>query len=1017
MDYRILGPLELIDGTAPIALPGARQRALLALLLIHRNEVVSAERLIDAMWGETPPPSAPKALQNAVLQVRRALNDGTGTLRTEHGGYLLNVAPGELDADRFEALAADGRAALAAGDAEEAAERLREALALWRAPPLSDLAYEAFAQPEIARLEEQRLAALEDRIDADLVLGGGAELVGEIEAKVARHPLRERLRAQLMLALYRAGRQADALDAFHDSRRALLDELGIEPGPALRERHEAILRQDPTLDGPKRSRPPDDPRSRLPLVAGAAVVLLLAAVAVAVLSGRGDERPAAAAITSVPGNSLVAIDPRTSSITGFYPAGSTPTNVAAGAGATWALNADDGTITRVDQRTSAPRTFGVSGVPLDVAAGPGGVWALTGSGRGAGGSAIPRHLLQLAPETGGELRAIDLPSGDAFGWWPLNRLALGRDVVWAIGANNRLLAIDPRGAGAPTVVPGIEASGGVAADGDAAWVVTAGRRSSELVRVSADARVTARVPVVATELDGLAAGAGALWVTAPQDGLLWRVTPDATRSIDVGPGARGVAVAGGSVWVANAARGTVTRVDPRSNRVAGVIRVGNAPRALAADGERVWVTLAAGGGGAPARDAARAASGAVTAPACGGVVAGAGSPERLIVSDLPLHRPGIGLIPDAIAFVLRQHEFRAGRFRVGYQSCDDSTAKQGDFEPEKCRANAALYARTPRVVGILGAYNSDCTSEQLAITNRAGPLATLSFSNTGAALTMPVPGDEPGRLAQLYPTGVRHYARVVGADDGQGAALARFARDRGIDRLAIVRDDRSYDLSYGRVVASYARRTAERLGTRVVGVYRLDVRGGPERARSLGRRIAQARPDALLYAGVPFEGPLQQEPPGIALLREFRKRLGVDVPILGPDSFADGPNLLDALGRDARNIHFTYQGVPLERLPASGRRFVADFAATQPGGFVTSDAVYAAQATEILLDAIARSDGSRASVARALLATEVEDGLIGAIRFDANGDIRPRPYSVARLTRRSGTVPNVADLDSIISPP
>ena len=150
--------------------------------------------------------------------------------------------------------------------------------------------------------------------------------------------------------------------------------------------------------------------------------------------------------------------------------------------------------------------------------------------------------------------------------------------------------------------------------------------------------MTARVPVVATELDGLAAGAGALWVTAPQDGLLWRVTPDATRSIDVGPGARGVAVAGGSVWVANAARGTVTRVDPRTNRVTDVVRVGNAPRGVAADGARVWVTLAAGGGGAPARDAARAASGAVTAPACGGVVAGAGdarSPDRLRPAAAP----------------------------------------------------------------------------------------------------------------------------------------------------------------------------------------------------------------------------------------------------------------------------------------------------------------------------------------------------------------------------------------------
>jgi ABC-type branched-subunit amino acid transport system substrate-binding protein len=154
-------------------------------------------------------------------------------------------------------------------------------------------------------------------------------------------------------------------------------------------------------------------------------------------------------------------------------------------------------------------------------------------------------------------------------------------------------------------------------------------------------------------------------------------------------------------------------------------------------------------------------------------------------------------------------------------------------------------------------------------------------------------------------------------------------------------------------------------------------------------------------------------------VREFRRRLGADVPILGPDSWADGPAVLRALGRYARNIHFSYPGVPLERLGSEGRRFVAEFGATQPGGFVTLDAVYAAQATELLLDAIARSDGSRASVTRALLAAHVEDGLVGDVRFDANGDVRPRTFSVARITRHTGTIPGVGldeDLEAILSP-
>ena len=206
---------------------------------------------------------------------------------------------------------------------------------------------------------------------------------------------------------------------------------------------------------------------------------------------------------------------------------------------------------------------------------------------------------------------------------------------------------------------------------------------------------------------------------------------------------------------------------------------------------------------------------------------------------------------------------------------------------------------------------------------------------------------------------------------------------------------------------------------RVTGLHRIDPEGGEARARALGRRISRARPDALLYAGVPYYGPLQSEPPGFVLMHEVRRRLGAGVPILGPDSFADGPGMLDGLGRDARNVHLSYQGVPLERLGPAGRRFVAEFGATQPGGFVTSDAVYAAQATEILLDAIARSDGSRVAVTRALQATEVTGGLIGDVRFDAGGDISPRTYSIVRLTRKTGTLPSVfdvEDLEAVISP-
>ena len=407
MDYRILGPLELADGTAPIEVTGARQRALLALLLIHRNEVVSSERIVDALWGATPPASAAKAVQNAVSQVRRALaGGGDGALRTERGGYVLRVAPGELDADRFEALLESGRRSLTAGDAAPAAEELRHALALWRGPALADVAYDAFAQPEIARLEELRLEALEERVDADLALGRHDELEAELEAEIARHPLRERLRGQQMLALYRSGRQADALEAFQDARRLLVDELGIEPGPALRQRHEAILQQDPSLDAAYRrspARPTEAPRRRD--CAGAACgrrrALLAAAVAVALVSARGGDQLAAARLGAVPGNSLVALDPRNGNVVASYPTGSTPTAVTAGRSGIWALNGDDRTLTGVDTRTSATRTFAVPDTPLGIAAGAESVWALTGTpGKHVDLVVVPRRLVELSPATG-----------------------------------------------------------------------------------------------------------------------------------------------------------------------------------------------------------------------------------------------------------------------------------------------------------------------------------------------------------------------------------------------------------------------------------------------------------------------------------------------------------------------------------------------------------------------------------------------------------------------------------------
>jgi predicted ATPase/DNA-binding SARP family transcriptional activator len=234
------------DHGCVLALGGFKQRAVLAILLLHANEVVPSERLIDELWAQRPPGSATKTVQVYVSKLRRAL--GHELLVTHGHGYMLRVEPGEMDADRFQSLVGDGRDKLSAGDPRSAGALLREALELWRGPPLADFAGESFATGEIARLEEMRLAALEDRVDADLALGEHAPLVGELEALARQHPLRERLSGQLILALYRAGRQADALAAYRKLSALLREELGLEPSGPLQTLELSILRRDASLD-------------------------------------------------------------------------------------------------------------------------------------------------------------------------------------------------------------------------------------------------------------------------------------------------------------------------------------------------------------------------------------------------------------------------------------------------------------------------------------------------------------------------------------------------------------------------------------------------------------------------------------------------------------------------------------------------------------------------------------------------------------------------------------------------
>jgi lactate 2-monooxygenase len=244
LDFRILGPVEVSMNGTKLSLGGPKRRAVLAILLLHANEVVTLDRLADELWGDRPPRNAVTGIHNHVSRLRKQL--GADVIVTYQGGYSLEVDPSTIDLQRFEQLAADAEHA----EPSERAALLREALALWRGPPLADLAFEPFATAESVRLEAARTTVLENRIEADLAVGRHDDVVGELQRLVAAHPLRERLRGQLIVALYRGGRQAEALAVYRDARRVLSEELGLEPGPALKELERAVLRQDPSLAGP-----------------------------------------------------------------------------------------------------------------------------------------------------------------------------------------------------------------------------------------------------------------------------------------------------------------------------------------------------------------------------------------------------------------------------------------------------------------------------------------------------------------------------------------------------------------------------------------------------------------------------------------------------------------------------------------------------------------------------------------------------------------------------------------------
>jgi YVTN family beta-propeller protein len=580
IELRILGPLEAFVDGQPVPLGGAKQRAVLAILILHRGKPVSTDRLIDALWGERAPQAATKTVQVYVSRLRKVL--GEGVVITRGGGYALENAAAEIDVERFEHLAEAGRAAIDRGDPPAAAEDLREALALWRGPPLADLTYESFAQPETGRLEELRVAALEDRIEADLAVGRHSALVPELETAVREHPERERLRGQLMLALYRSGRQAEALEAYRDARRALA-EVGLEPGPELRQLEQAILEQDPTIAAAPRGATPELLRHRrgAGLVLAGGGLLLGAAVAAIVLSGSDGSDSA-----SVEPNSLAVIDADTHELVGTVPTGVEPTDVSVGEGYVWVANQADDTVTQIDPATqeivgtATPDVSGVAGL----AAGRGALWIADSRGS---------NLVRLDPEFRSVVEEIRLAPEPAFDSADVNPVAIGSGDVWVGKAEGGIGRVDPQRDEIVDRVPAGNSTSAIATGLGGIWVADDADNTVARIDPAGANAVTATVPV-GQGARGIAVGEGAVWVANTQDGTVMRLDPTTaapTATIPVGGSPGGIAAGEGAVWVADGESGTLVRIDPESNEVETTIEIGESPGRVAVADGRVWVSV------------------------------------------------------------------------------------------------------------------------------------------------------------------------------------------------------------------------------------------------------------------------------------------------------------------------------------------------------------------------------------------------------------------------------------------
>jgi DNA-binding SARP family transcriptional activator len=593
----LLGPIEvLIDGRL-VALGAGTERALVACLAWHPNQPVSTDAIVEALWGEHPPLSAREMVRTYVARARRRLGDA---LQRRPAGYVLEVAPDAIDAVCFERLCARGIDQHAEGDPAAAADSLTRALALWRQAPAPQLDSLASAQREIVRLEALRLTAVETRAEAELALGDAARMVPELEGMVVAHPYRERLRRALMLALYRCGRQAEALECYLDGRRLLVEELGIEPTRELQALQRAILNHDPMLDmpvaapatppttrEPAAAEPPGpeplEPelagrghRRRWPRLAGG--VAGLATLAVALLIARDLTARTAAGSLHIGRETLAQLDPasgvtlQTQTVTGV------PGPVAVGTRTAWVGDGQNRSVITVS--LDSLKTIGIArlGVfPYQLATDGTTAWA----GDGFYGTITP------VDHTGRESSTFR-PESRATG-----RLALayGAGALWVGSQDGTLTEIDPR---TERVIAMLRHTGdpeALAVGAGSIWVAEASQDDVRQVD-PVTRRITRSIPIGGTPSD-VAIGDGSVWTVTPSESRVWRIDPrtDAvTAAIDVAPQSSLITVIDDDVWVGSAT-GTLQRLDPNHNAVAQTLQLDGPIGGMAPGNHRLWISV------------------------------------------------------------------------------------------------------------------------------------------------------------------------------------------------------------------------------------------------------------------------------------------------------------------------------------------------------------------------------------------------------------------------------------------